>query len=40
VFEHGGDRYVYDYMQLNVNAMLDTLFEPPRQLARASDSHR
>ncbi|HET9466378.1 MAG TPA: hypothetical protein VFO71_12655 [Gemmatimonadales bacterium] len=40
VFEHGGNRYVYDYTQLKVNAMLDTLFEPPRQLARASDSHR
>lgn len=40
VFEHGGDRYVYDYTQLQVNAMVDTLFEAPRQLTRVSDPHR
>jgi hypothetical protein len=39
VFEHGGDRYVYDYTQLQVNAMAEALFEPPRQLARDTDSH-
>lgn len=39
VFDHGGDRYIYDYTQLQVNAMAEALFEPPRQLARDTDPH-
>jgi hypothetical protein len=40
VFEHGGDRYIYHYAQLQLNAMAEMLFEPPRRLARDSDPHR
>jgi hypothetical protein len=40
VFEHGGDRYVYDYTQLQVNSTVEMLFEAPRQLARDSRLHR
>jgi hypothetical protein len=39
VFAHGGDRYVYDFTQLHVNAIAEALFEPPRQLARDTDPH-
>jgi hypothetical protein len=39
VFTHGEDRYEYHYTQLQVNAMVETLFEPPSQLARDTDRH-
>jgi hypothetical protein len=39
VLTHGGDRYVYDYTQLQVNATVETLFGPPTQLARDTDPH-
>jgi hypothetical protein len=40
VFAHGGDRYEYDYTDLQVNPMIETLFEAPRQLAGDPHSHR
>jgi hypothetical protein len=40
VFEHGGNRYVYDYTKLQVNGTVEMLFEAPRQLARDSKLHR
>jgi hypothetical protein len=40
VFAHGDDRYVYDYTQLQVNPVVETMFEPPQQYAQSSDLHR
>jgi hypothetical protein len=33
VFAHGGDRYEYEYTDLRVNPIIETMFDPPRQLA-------
>jgi hypothetical protein len=40
VFEHGGERYVYHYANLQINGVSDTVFEPPTQLAHGSKLHR
>jgi hypothetical protein len=40
VFAHGEDRYVYDYTRLQVNPMIDAMFEAPQQYAWSSDLHR
>jgi hypothetical protein len=33
VFTHGSDRYVYDYTELRLNAVADSMFEPPSRAA-------
>jgi hypothetical protein len=40
VFAHGGDRYEYEYTDVQLNPVIETFFEAPRQLAGDPHLHR